>query len=229
MCPSHISIIIPTLNEAFYLQKNLPLLKRKNVDITVCDGGSSDQTVLIAQQLGIKIKSCRPGRAQQLNNGADDARGPILLFLHADTVLPEKFEDIIEKTLEPPDVIAGAFRLSIDAPKPIFRLIEAGANFRSRVLKMPYGDQGLFVRKEAFQGTGGYPEQPIMEDFCLVRNLKKHGRIRIASAYVKTSARRWLQQGVIKTTLKNQCIVAGFLLGVSPRRLAHFYRTREKL
>jgi rSAM/selenodomain-associated transferase 2 len=229
MKPKSISIIIPTLNEEFFLQKTLTRLKKADVEIIVSDGGSRDRTVFIAEKAGAKVISSLPGRARQLNSGVDGASGSILLFLHADTILPEKFEAIIEKALEPPDVAAGAFRLHIDASKPIFRFIEVGANLRSILLQMPYGDQGLFMKKKILKIAGGYPDQPIMEDFCLIRSLKKHGRICIVSAHAKTSARRWLKQGIIKTTFKNQCIIAGFLLGVTPRRLARFYRIREKL
>jgi len=225
-----ISVIIPTLNEEKVLGKTLKLLKDSGVEIVVSDGGSTDQTLHIAKSSGLHTIISSPAeRSLQLNRGAEASKGDILLFLHADTLLPAHFTDHVTKTLETPGVAAGAFRLSIDDNRTVFRFIEAGANFRSSLLQMPYGDQALFMKRKIFRKIGGFPTMQIMEDFNLVRMLRKEGRIQTLHEQVITSARRWISQGPIKTTFKNQCMVAGYLLGVSPERLARFYRIRKKL
>lgn len=224
-----ISVIIPTLNEEKVLNTTLKHLKEAGVEIVVSDGGSTDQTLRIARSSILHVISSPTGRSLQLNRGAEASNGDILLFLHADTLLPANFPDHVTKTLETPGVAAGAFRLSVDDNRTIFRFIEAGANIRSSLLQMPYGDQALFMKTKIFRKVGGFPSMPIMEDFNLVRMLRKEGRIQTLHEHVITSARRWISQGPIKTTLKNQCMVAGYLLGISPGRLARFYRVRKKL
>jgi hypothetical protein len=151
----------------------------------------------------------------------------VLLFLHADTRPPPNFGSHVRETLARPGVSAGAFRLGIDAAGGRLRFIETVANIRSRFLGMPYGDQALFMTADMFGAIGGYPDQPIMEDFELVRRLQRRGGIAIAPAAVATSPRRWLNVGVLKTWLINQSIVTAYLAGVSPERLADWYR-REK-
>lgn len=224
-----ISVIIPTLNEEKVLDATLKPLKDVGVEIVVSDGGSIDHTLRIAKSNGLHVISSPTGRSLQLNRGVEASNGDILLFLHADTLLPANFPDHITKTLENPGVAAGAFRLQVDDARTIFRFIEAGANIRSSLLQMPYGDQALFMKRKIFHKVGGFPSIPIMEDFHLVHLLRKEGRIRTLKEHVITSARRWISQGPIKTTLKNQCMVAGYLLGMSPGRLARFYRVRKKL
>ncbi|MCK5194437.1 MAG: TIGR04283 family arsenosugar biosynthesis glycosyltransferase [Desulfobulbaceae bacterium] len=224
-----ISVIIPTLNEEKVLDTTLKHLKEAEVEVIVSDGGSTDQTLLIARSRGLHVISSPAGRSLQLNRGAKASNGDILLFLHADTLLPAGFTDHVIKTLETPGVAAGAFRLSVDDNRTIFRIIEAGANLRSSLLQMPYGDQALFMKRKIFRKVGGFPSVPIMEDFSLVCTLRKQGRIQTLPEHVITSARRWISQGPIRTTLKNQCMVAGYLLGISSGCLARFYRVRKKL
>ncbi|MBC8318189.1 MAG: TIGR04283 family arsenosugar biosynthesis glycosyltransferase [Desulfobulbaceae bacterium] len=223
-----ISVIIPSLNEQEVLAATLNTLKNTTVEAILSDGGSSDKTLTIARDMGLKLLSSPPGRASQLNHGAHAATGDIFLFLHADTLLPEGFEDLVQKALEVPGVTAGAFRLSINSDRGIYRLIEAGVHFRSTTLQMPYGDQALFMKRAVFRKAGGFPPLQIMEDYSLVRTLRKQGRIHILQEHVTTSARRWRQQGAIATTIKNQCMIAGFLLGISPGRLARFYSAGKK-
>ena len=224
-----ISVIIPTLNEEKVLDKTLRHLKGAEVEMIISDGGSTDQTLHIARSSNLHVISSPAGRSHQLNKGAEASNGDILLFLHADTLLPAHFTGHIVKTLENPGVAAGAFRLTVDDNRIIFRFIETGANIRSSLLQMPYGDQALFMKRKIFQKIGGFPSIPIMEDFAFVRMLRKEGRIQTLNEHVTTSARRWVSQGPIKTTLKNQCMIAGYLLGFSPGRLARFYRVRKKL
>ncbi|MDF5735007.1 MULTISPECIES: TIGR04283 family arsenosugar biosynthesis glycosyltransferase [unclassified Nostoc] len=223
-----ISIIIPTFNEVGNIKEAIATTQQStNIEIIVVDAGSEDGTVKIAQSLGIKVISSSPGRAVQMNTGAVAANGNILLFLHADTRLPTGFDDMIRMALQQPGTVAGAFNLRIDASLLSLRWVEWGVNMRSHFCQMPYGDQAIFLTKAVFQQIGGFPELPIMEDFELMRRLKRTGRIVIIPTPVVTSARRWLQKGVFKTTILNQIVIIAYLLGISPKRICSWYR-REK-
>ncbi|MEH2262981.1 TIGR04283 family arsenosugar biosynthesis glycosyltransferase [Nostoc sp.] len=223
-----ISIIIAAINEARNIKETIATTQnRLNIEVILVDGGSQDDTVAIAQSLGVKVISSSPGRAVQMNAGAVASGGEILLFLHADTRLPTGFDEMICTALQQPGTVAGAFNLRIDAPLLSLRWVELGVKWRSHFCQMPYGDQAIFLTKESFQQIGGFPELPIMEDFELIRRLKRIGRIVIIPTPVLTSARRWLQKGVFKTTLLNQLVIIAYLLGVSPERIRSWYR-REK-
>ncbi|AVH66698.1 MULTISPECIES: TIGR04283 family arsenosugar biosynthesis glycosyltransferase [unclassified Nostoc] len=223
-----ISIIIAAINEARNIKETIATTQsRLNIEVILVDGGSQDDTVAIAQSLGVKVISSSPGRAVQMNAGAVASGGEILLFLHADTRLPTGFDEMICTALQQPGTVAGAFNLRIDAPLLSLRWVELGVKWRSHFCQMPYGDQAIFLTKESFQQIGGFPELPIMEDFELIRRLKTIGRIVIIPTPVITSARRWLQKGVFKTTLLNQLVIIAYLLGVSPERIRTWYR-REK-
>ncbi|MDB9338715.1 MULTISPECIES: TIGR04283 family arsenosugar biosynthesis glycosyltransferase [Cyanophyceae] len=223
-----ISIIIPTFNEAANLENAIASTQPStNVELIVVDGGSQDDTVSIAQSLGVKVISSPPGRAVQMNAGAMAARGDILLFLHADTRLPAGFDSMVRSALQQPQTIAGAFSLRIDADHWALRWVEKGVNWRSHFYQMPYGDQAIFLTTEIFQKIGNFPNLPIMEDFELIRRLKRTGKIAIIPVPVITSARRWLKKGVFQTTLLNQIVITAYFLGVSPERIRSWYR-REK-
>jgi len=204
MTPS-LSIIIPTLNE----HENLPPALAschppEDVEIIVVDGGSTDGTCELVRQSGVTLVASEPGRGKQMNVGARMAKGEILLFLHGDTVLPEGYQAQILKVLELQGVVAGAFRLSIKGKPLSLRAIETVVNLRSRILQMPFGDQALFLRRGVFEQAGGFREISIMEDFDLVRRLRKRGEIGIAERPVVTSGRRWERLGPWRTTLMNQ-------------------------
>lgn len=220
-----ISIIIPTLNEAENIKAAIATTQpSSNTEIIVVDGGSQDDTVAIAQSLGVKVISSSPSRAVQMNIGAAVASGEILLFLHADTCLPIGFDEMITTALQQPKVVAGAFALRIDGALGGLRWVETGVNWRSHWLQMPYGDQAIFITKSVFKKIGGFPELAIMEDFELMRCLRRNGRITILPVPVITSARRWIQKGVWKTTLINQIVIIAYLLGVQPERIRQWYR-----
>ncbi|NEO53415.1 MAG: glycosyltransferase family 2 protein [Okeania sp. SIO3B5] len=223
-----ISIIIPVLNEVSTITQTISTAqtaKDKDIEIIVVDGGSNDGTIELIKCLNIQIISSVPGRATQMNCGAKMARGKILLFLHGDTFLPLNFDQLLQDILVKPKIIAGAFELSIRGTKKSLRIVERMVNWRSRYLQMPYGDQGIFLPAKIFQEIGGFPEIPIMEDFELVRQLKKRGQIAIVPTPVLTSGRRWQKLGILKTTFINQIVIIAYLLGVSPQRLARWYRS----
>ena len=223
-----VSIIIPTLNEAGEIEKSLGRLPESDtVEIVVVDGGSSDGTAILARKFGARVLSTAPSKARQMNTGAADARGEVLVFLHADTCLPEHFEKEVLTTVNRKGVSAGAFTLSIDSEDPGLRFIERVANWRARLFQLPYGDQALFVSRQLFFEIGGFADCPIMEDVELVRRLKKIGKITILPDSVTTSPRRWQNLGVFKTWLLNQVILAAYFIGIPPQRLADWYR-REK-
>lgn len=220
----NISIIIPTYNEAGNISRFLPeLLAVPGAEVIVADGGSSDDTVARAKTMGACVCSAPRSKALQMNAGVQIARGGTLLFLHADTRLVSGFAEKIHQALSQPGVAAGAFRLKIDGKESGLRVIEWLVNIRSRVLQMPYGDQGIFVRTGMFSAVGGFPAIPIMEDFEMVRKLKRKGRIRILLLAATTSPRRWEKLGILRTTFINQIIIIGYLLGVKPQRLAEWY------
>ena len=219
-----ISIIIPTLNEVKYIESTLTTIKdSQNVELIVVDGGSTDGTINLIKNLGISLIISPPGRAIQMNTGALASTGDILLFLHADTRLPPKFDTMIRQTLLKPGVVAGAFSLKIDSELPSFRLVERGVSWRSQLWQMPYGDQAIFMRRVVFQAFGGFPNIQIMEDFQLICHLKCRGSIVTLKTPVVTSARRWLKMGVWQTTLINQVIIIAYSLGISPILIRKWY------
>ncbi|MBD2604452.1 TIGR04283 family arsenosugar biosynthesis glycosyltransferase [Scytonema hofmannii FACHB-248] len=223
-----ISIIIPVLNEAENIRQAIACTQLStNIEVIVVDGGSQDDTNKIASDLKVTIISSLPGRAVQMNKGATLAKGDILLFLHADTRLPTGFDVMIRTALQPTGTVAGAFALRIDAEMVSLRLVEWGVNMRSRFWQMPYGDQAIFLTKQTFNKIGNFPELPFMEDFEIMRRLKRIGRITIIPVPVITSARRWLQKGIWKTTLINQIIIIAYLLGIPPQRLIRWYRQKK--
>ena len=220
-----LSVIIPTLNEADHIDRVLQDVSQgEAVEVIVADGGSIDSTVAQASAHGARITKGPPGRARQMNQGAAMARGAIFFFLHADSRLPAVFDRVIRRELADATVAAGAFSLGIDADAKKVRIVEYWANLRSRYLGLPYGDQGMFLRAARFQQCGGFPKLPIMEDFAMMRHLKKTGRIVTAPERIYTSSRRWRRMGVLRTTLINQAIIIGYLLGVPADQLSRWYR-----
>jgi len=230
--PSHVadrlSIVIPTLNEATRLADTLHTVRSHatdphDVEVIVADGGSDDATTEIAQQCQARVVVCQKGRGIQLNAGAALASGEYLLFLHADAQLPEGYDATIRDVLHH-GAIAGAFRLRINHDTPGLRMVASFANLRSRILQRPYGDQGLFLRSQTFFEMGGFRNWPLMEDFELVQRLRRRGKIDLAETSMTVSARRWQKRGVMRTTCINQAIVLAWRMGVSPQRLAAWYR-----
>jgi rSAM/selenodomain-associated transferase 2 len=223
-----LSVIIPTLNEA----KNLPRAVMsarlaRNAEVVVADGGSVDGTVSVAQGLGVRVVRCEKGRAAQMNVGAEAATGEMLVFCHADTRLPPGYDTQVRRLLPQDRAAGGAFRIAIDDARPALTFLAASINARSLIRRTPYGDQAFFVARNLFRRMGGFRDMPLMEDYEFITRLRRHGRIVIAPGTVLTSARRWRTLGVVRATLTNHAIVAAYRLGLSPQRLALWYRGAE--
>jgi rSAM/selenodomain-associated transferase 2/rSAM/selenodomain-associated transferase 1 len=223
-----ISVVTPTLNEdAGQLGEALRSAGRgHDVETIVVDAHRRESTQRVAEACGARALSAPRGRARQMNAGAAAATGQILLFLHADTRLPEEFDRHVRQTLSQPGVAAGAFRLVIEGASGSLRWIARMANLRARFLQMPYGDQAVFLRADTFHRLGGFADVPILEDVDLIRRLRRTGRVAITPAEVVTSARRWHNLGTWRTTWINQQIIVGHCLGVSHERLARWYHDR---
>lgn len=223
-----ISIIIPVRNEAALVPTLGPLWQcwARDHELIFVDGHSDDRTVELLTDLGLRVeRSPQAGRAAQMNWGAKQARGEILLFLHGDTQLPEDFAIWIARGLG--QAIAGSFRLQIASPAWSLRWIAFWANQRSRWLGLPYGDQGLFLRRDTFEQLGGFPHQPILEDWVFVQHLKRRGKLYLAPRAVLTSPRRWQQLGVWRTTWINQRILWGYGCGEDLHQLRQRYRQEK--
>lgn len=228
-----ISIIVPVLNEDAVLRRALETLERlSGVEVLLVDGGSTDGTVGLLQawseqpasQQRIFIHGER-GRARQMNAGAKRATGEILLFLHADSLLPAGAIDAVAEAMRSPRVGGGAFRLKIDSGHFFLKIVERLVHLRSRLFDLPYGDQGIFVRREIFERLGGYADLPLMEDVDFIRRLKRAGRMVLLEAAITTSPRRWLREGVYYASFRNLILLSLYFMGVHPRRLAHWYRS----
>ncbi len=204
------------------------MIAQRDLEVIVIDGESSDETVAIAQAQGATVHTLPPGRARQMNYGASLATGEILLFLHGDTLLPPDFAPTVRSLLATPGVVAGAFQLKIAGEGKALRWVEWWVKGRSQWLQLPYGDQALFLKKTTFEQLGGFPDLPIMEDFVFVRQLRGLGKVAIAPQAVTTSPRRWQRVGVFRTTVINQGMILGYYLGISPHRLAHWYRSQKQ-
>ena len=219
----NVSVIIPALDEHAGIGAAIDRARGGGAsEVIVVDGGSVDGTAAAAEKHGARVIETLPGRGRQINAGAAVATGDVLLFLHADTTLPAAYAGHVARILARPGVVAGAFELRIDAPHRALRLVEASVNRRSRWFGMPYGDQAIFLPTATFRQIGGYLEAEAMEDFAIIRSLRRLGRVSIAPAHVTTSARRWIAGGIWRTTLVNQVCVAAWIAGVSGRRIAQW-------
>ena len=219
-----ISVIVPTLNEQACLAATLDALALAPGDeLIVVDAGSTDGTPGIARRFTSRFYQGPRGRARQMNHGARYAQGDILLFLHADTLLPADGLDAVRQALQQPGTVGGAFRLIITPATPALRLVAWGTNLRSRFGGLPYGDQALFVSRHVFEELGGYDDVPFMEDIRLVQALRRRGRLVILPQAVATSGRRWQQDGVLFTTVRNIVLMTLYFCGVQPASLKRWY------
>lgn len=219
-----LSIVIPTLDEAGHLADTLVRARSEGVEqIIVVDGGSSDATCAVARaHADLVLATCR-GRAVQMNTGAARATGDILLFLHADTLLPRGFAAAVRAACTSPDVVGGRFDVALEPSSPLLRLTARLINLRSRWSRLATGDQAIFVLRDVFVRLGGYAAIPLMEDLDLTRRMKRAGRIACLRDRVITSSRRWRRDGVIRTILLMWSLRFLYFAGVPAHRLARFY------
>lgn len=223
---TRLSVVIPALNEAANLTRLLPALARgcPGAEIVVVDGGSRDETAaVVARQPGARLVASERGRARQMNAGARQAAGDVLLFLHADTWLPAEAGAAVDRALAEPGVVAGRFDVRFDNPRPVFRMVAWFMNTRSRASGICTGDQAIFVRRADFEAVGGYPDIPLMEDIELSRRLKRRGRLAALRLRVTTSARKWEREGPLRTMGLMWALRFLHFCGVAPARLHRWY------
>ncbi len=224
-----LSVVIPVLNERAGIE---PVLARalgysglETVEVLVVDGGSDDGTAAVASRWARVLRAPR-GRASQMNAGVQAAHGRALLFCHGDTLLPEGYGLAIRETLRDPGVVGGAFTPRYGLRHPAMRLAEGLVSLSTRYFM--FGDAALFVRREALDAVGLFPEVPLMEDVMLVRALKGHGRLVRLPQVVRTSGRRFRECGVVRQLWLDLRLLLAFYRGTDPRRLAPRYAATER-
>ncbi len=231
--PQKISVIIPALNEEKTIAKTIAAAQKSFLaEIIVVDGGSEDATCAVATQAGSTVytlkdesEEIKASRATQMNVGAKKARGDILLFLHADTLLPSGWDFAVRHCLQDKNVSLGCFAFALDGDFTGKKLVEWGTNMRTKYAHLPYGDQGIFMRSEDFANIGTYKNIPILEDVYLVKAAKKLGRIQSLSLPLVTSARRWIKHGALRVTYYNQLVFIAISLGADVHAVRRAYRS----
>ena len=218
-----LSVVIPALNEASNTEAAIRSAMSLGVEIIVADGGSSDGTPELANALGTRVIHSAPGRAKQQNAGAAIAQADIIMFLHADTILPSGYAADILQALLDPSAVGGGFLWQTDLTTPAMRIARFLVRLRTLYRHAPWGDQGIFVRKAHFEAVCGFPDVPIAEDWDFVRALRRRGRIATIRKDVLTSSRRWRRVGVARGFVTNWLIVMGCHLGLPRRLLARLY------
>jgi rSAM/selenodomain-associated transferase 2 len=224
------SIIVPVLHEAERINDLIGHLRQldseKSSEIIVVDGAPEEDTLRAIHDGRITKLSTEKGRARQMNAGASAARGEILVFLHADTELPMSALKRMNAFINRSEFVGGAFDLRIKSDKRIFKVIAFLGSLRSRLNRIPYGDQAIFIRRDYFSEIGGYKDIPLMEDVELMRRVKRSGKkIWMFHDRVMTSPRRWEDEGVIYCILRNWALQILYFLGVSPYKLVNFYKS----
>ena len=207
------SIIIPTLNEEKVINRCLEtVVNIPGIEVIVSDGGSTDKTVEMARGYrDVKVVSSMSGRGIQMNTGSSYAHGEILLFLHADSILSREVILKIPCIFKNKSIVGGAFKIRLLSNRLPYRLIEAGINLRSKAIKLPYGDQGLFVKRSVFKELGGFGGMAVCEDLDFIWRLKKLGKITILDEEIFSSVRRWENNGILRTSLRNQFLLASYV------------------
>ena len=220
----NISVVLPVLNEEQSIRGTLQsLIRLTPYEIIVVDGGSRDRTLEICKEFAVDVMHAERGRARQMNVGARRASGEVLLFLHADTRLPQSALNDIAAALSDSRYLGGRFDVELEGAHWMLKIVGALINYRSRVTQVGTGDQALFVRHEVFDRMGGFPDIPLMEDIAFCRALKRIGGVACLRSRVITSARRWERDGVWRTIFKMWSLKVCYLAGVSPMRLKRFY------
>lgn len=219
-----LSIIVPLLNEIELLPEllaHLQLWQRQGCEVLLVDGGSSDGTAEVAAALGFSVLHSTRGRALQMNAGAAQAKAKVLLFLHADTRLPQDALAHIDSAITQHSW--GRFNVQITGESLMLKVVAFFINWRSRLSAIATGDQAIFVDKATFIRIGGFPVQPLMEDVEICKRLKKMGRPACLQARVKTSGRRWMQYGVWRTITLMWQLRFAYWRGVPAEQLAKRY------
>ena len=218
-----VSLIIPVYNEEKTIYSTLDKLSfYKDVEIVVVDGGSSDRTQELVSKFPVRAIDTVKSRAHQLNEGAKQSRGSVLLFLHADCFLEENTLEQIKDCLNS-GYIGGCLSQRIDSDKLIYRLIEGSGNIRAKLFKIFYGDQAIFVRRDIFFDLGGFDRFELFDDVVFSQKLKKRGKVCVLNEKIYASARRWEKQGIAKTTFANWLLSLGFLLNIPAKTLKKIY------
>jgi rSAM/selenodomain-associated transferase 2 len=220
-----VSVIIPALNEQPLIADAIrSAITAGACEVIVCDGGSDDDTIAVAQATEATVITSEAGRATQCNAAAKIAIGDVFLFLHADCQLhPDAIAELTRRLIADSSSVVGGFRQQIDDVRWRFRLIQFGNAVRVRTLKWVYGDQGIFIRAELFREIGGFPPVAIMEDLMLSRKAARRGRTILLDPPLLVSARRWKKHGVLRQTLQNWTMITLMLCRVPPESLAKFY------
>ena len=226
-----LSIVIPTLNEAANIRQTLLALqpvRGMGHQVIVADGGSDDNTVALSLPLADRVIVAARGRARQMNAGARYAAGSVLLFLHADTLLPSDVGSLIMEGMEREGRSWGRFDVCLSGRQPLLRAVEFMMNRRSRLTGICTGDQAIFVRRALFEEIGGFPEIDLMEDLALCRKLKRRCPPLCLLRPVLTSSRRWDRDGVLRTVALMWWLRLAYVAGVDPRRLAMAYKSERQ-
>jgi rSAM/selenodomain-associated transferase 2 len=224
-----VSVIMPVLDEAAGIVQALEALgelRAQGHEVVVVDGGSHDGTSGLAARRADRVLSATRGRASQMNAGAREAQGDVLLFLHADTRLPPGAAGLLLREMERTGREWGRFDVRIAGRSPGLALVAAAMNARSRLTGIATGDQAMFMRRALFQAEGGFPDIALMEDIALSRRLRRHSRPLCLRARAVTSGRRWDRDGVARTVLLMWSLRLRFFLGASPEALARRYQGR---
>ena len=223
-----VSVVIPALNEESNIARAIASGWAAGADeVVVADGGSVDQTIANCDG-ATSVTQCAAGRALQMNAGVEVADGDVIVFLHADNWFAENSLSQMRECLSDGRVVGGSFRQRIEADGARYRLLEWGNAFRAKWLRLPYGDQAIFVRRKDFDELGGFPEIPLMEDVTLMRALRKRGRLALLDGPVHISARRWQKHGVVRQTMRNWWILTKHRLGADPHDLVQYYRRHDR-
>jgi rSAM/selenodomain-associated transferase 2 len=221
-----ISIIIPVLNEASVIIQalsSLQPLRQKGHEVIVVDGGSDDDTMFLSKPFADKVIQSPRGRSRQMNIGTTLASGDILLFLHADTFLPEGADQIINEEIKRKKKVWGHFDVKLSGRHWLLRIIELLMNCRSRLSHIATGDQAIFVKREIFETIGGFPEIDLMEDITLTKILKRYGRPICLWQRVLTSSRRWETKGLFRTIFLMWFLRLAYFYKVDTKRLIKLY------